>query len=339
MTAFDENDHPRGHAGNAGQFRDKPNSGPETSLVAQPFSDALLDEVAERLPGDPWSADPEKLACIALSVLAEPGVPYIAVALAADGPREALERAFEIGRIRSGGGHARAVVAAISKARLHGIGLITRTDGGWPSQFADLGDRAPYALWTKGDAALLGEPDTMTSVAGSRAATGYGEHVTMEMAGSLSEAGQTVVTGAAYGIDGMAVRAVLNIHGKTIAVLPGGLDSYYPSGHQALLERVAEDGLVVSEIAPGHPTDKWRSQASARIVAALSSRTVIVEAGMRSGSLKAAAEALALGRDVCAVPGPVTSAASAGTHFLIASGGARLVTDVGEVLDGPPPRP
>ena len=334
MSVFVETDHPRGQAGNAGSFRDKPNSAPEAWLAPEPPTAAFLDEIAKRLPGDKWAGDPDTLACIALSVLVEPGDDAVGASLRTFGPLAALERAAGRGKI-TGRDNADAVVAAIAEARLHGIGLLRHGGNGWPSQFAGLGNRAPYVLWTKGDVELLGGPEGMTSVTGSRAATGYGEHVTMEMASSLSEAGQTVVTGASYGIDGMAVRSVLNTRGNTVAVLAGGLDRYYPSGHQALIERVERGGLLVSEMAPGTPPTRSHLEARWRIIAALSERTVIVEAGMRSGSLEVASEARALGRDVCAVPGPVTSPVSTGTNWMIANGTARLVTDAQDVMGGP----
>ena len=334
MTTFNANDHPRGQAKNAGAFRDKANSAPEGGLASEPSTADLLDEIAGRLPNDKWAGDPDTLACIALSVLVEPGDDAVGASLRTFGPRAALERAAERGKIPSRG-NVDAVVAAIAKARLFGIGLMTPGGNGWPAQFADLGNRAPYALWTKGDVKLLGGPENMTSITGSRAATGYGEHVTMEIASSLSEAGQTVVTGAAYGIDGMAIRATLSMHGNTVAVLAGGMDRYYPAGHQALLERVDHGGLLIAEMAPGAPPTKLRLASRRRIIAALSGRTIVVEAGIRSGALEVASEAWRLHRDVCAVPGPVTSAASVGTNEMIADGTARLVTNAQDVMKGP----
>ena len=333
MSTFIETDHPRGQAGNAGSFRDKPNSAPEAGLASDRSATAFLDEVAKRLPDDPWTRDADRLARIALSVLVEPGDDVVGPALWSLGPRAALARAVGIGRIRGGGGggNTNAVMAAIINARHHGIGLMTIGDVGWPEQ---LGDLAPYALWTKGDVALLGGAEGMTSITGSRAATGYGEHVTMEIASSLAEAGQTVVTGASYGIDGMAIRATLSMHGKTVAVLAGGLDSYYPAGHEALIRHVGESGLLISDTAPGAAPNRARQTSRRRIIAALSGCTVVVEAGMRSGALEVASEARRLHRDVCAVPGPVTSAASAGTNGMIANGTARLVMNAQDVMQG-----
>jgi DNA processing protein len=170
-------------------------------------------------------------------------------------------------------------------------------------------------------------------VVGGRAATGYGEHVAMELAAGLTERVYSIVSGAAYGIDGMAHRATLATHGDTIAVLAGGVDRFYPAGHDTLLQRIVEEGVVVSELPPGSPPTKWRLIERNRIIAGLCSVTVVVEAGWRSGSLNTAGHAHALGRKLAAVPGPVTSAASAGCHRLIRDFDATLVTNAEEIAE------
>jgi DNA processing protein len=177
------------------------------------------------------------------------------------------------------------------------------------------------------------------SLVGARAATGYGEHVAMEASAGLVDRGFAIVSGAAYGIDGMAHRAALASSGTTVAVLAGGLDRFYPSGHEALLTRIVESGLVLSEVPPGTPPTKWRFLQRNRLIAALSCATVVLEAGWRSGSLNTAGHAAALGRPLGAVPGPVTSAASAGCHRLIREYDAVLVTTAAEMaeLAGEPP--
>jgi DNA processing protein len=141
------------------------------------------------------------------------------------------------------------------------------------------------------------------------------------------------VSGAAYGIDGMAHRAALASGGVTVAVLAGGLDRFYPSGHEALLTRIVESGLVLSEVPPGTPPTKWRFLQRNRLIAALTCATVVLEAGWRSGSLNTAGHAAALGRPLGAVPGPVTSAASAGCHRLIREYDAVLVTNAAEMAE------
>lgn len=164
------------------------------------------------------------------------------------------------------------------------------------------------------------------TITGSRAATGYGMHVADELAMDASLAEQIIVSGGAYGIDQAAHHAVLESDGHTIAVMAGGPDRLYPVGNRDLLERVADLGLLVSEMPPGSEPTRYRFIARGRLLAALSSATVIVEAGARSGALNVAREAGALGRGVGAVPGPITSAASTGAHLLMREGTATLIT-------------
>ena len=135
-----------------------------------------------------------------------------------------------------------------------------------------------------------------------------------------------------YGIDGTAHRATLAAEGLTVAVLAVGVDVLYPAGHSALLHRISREGLLLSEYPPGIRPARYRFLTRNRLVAALSSATVVVEAGLRSGAASTAAWARGLGRVVCAVPGPVTSTASAGCHALIRSG-AELVTRADEIVE------
>jgi len=141
-----------------------------------------------------------------------------------------------------------------------------------------------------------------------------------------------VISGGAYGIDGAAHRGALGSDGQTVAVLAGGIDVLYPAGHSALLHRIGTSGLLVTEYPPGVRPARHRFLTRNRLVAALSSATIVVEAGLRSGAANTAAWARALGRVVCAVPGPVTSAASAGCHVLLRNG-AELVTRADEVVE------
>ncbi len=148
-----------------------------------------------------------------------------------------------------------------------------------------------------------------------------------ELAASVAASERVVVAGGAYGIEGAAHQAALAAGGDTIAVLANGVDRPHPAGHRDLLDRVADVGVLVSEVPPGAVPTRHRFIARARLLAALSSATVLVDAGFRSGSLAVAHRASELGRAVGAVPGPVTSAASAGPHSLLQTGVASLVTD------------
>lgn len=210
-----------------------------------------------------------------------------------------------------------AAVRALTQGERFGMRLITPSDPLWPRGLADFGTHEPMALWMRGQPEALASLDKSIALVGARAATGYGEHVTMEASAGLVDRGFAIVSGAAYGIDGMAHRAALASHGTTVAFLAGGLDRFYPSGHDALLTRIVETGAVLSEVPAGVPPTKWRFLQRNRLIAGASQATVVLEAGWRSGSLNTAHHALDLGRPIGVVPGPVTSAASAGCHRLI----------------------
>jgi DNA processing protein len=203
----------------------------------------------------------------------------------------------------------------------------------WPTGLDDLGHHAPIALWMRGAEDSVRGMGNSIALVGARAATGYGEHVAMEASAGLVDRGYAIVSGAAYGIDGMAHRAALASHGTTVAFLAGGVDRFYPSGHDALLARIVESGAVLSELPCGEPPTKWRFLQRNRLIAAASNATVVLEAGWRSGSLNTAGHAAALGRPLGAVPGPVTSAASAGCHRLIREFEAVCVTNADEMAE------
>lgn len=214
--------------------------------------------------------------------------------------------------------------------------LVVPGDARWPSGLDDLGAAAPHCLWVRGHAGLdlAGLLDRAVAVVGSRACTAYGEHVTGEVVAGLARAGCAVVSGGAYGIDAVAHRTALAVGGPTVAVLAGGVDRAYPAGNARLLAAIAEGGgALVGEVPPGSIPTRSRFLQRNRLIAALSRATVVVEAAWRSGALSSASHAAALLRPVGAVPGPVTSAASAGCHRLLREGAAVCVTDAAEVLE------
>jgi DNA processing protein len=187
-------------------------------------------------------------------------------------------------------------------------------------------------LWVRGPCSLRFVALRSVALVGARACTEYGAHVAAELGTALAERGWTVVSGAAYGIDGAAHRGALAVGGATIAVLACGVDVSYPAGHRELLGRIAECGLLVAELAPGdHPT-RARFVQRNRVIAALTRGTVVVEAARRSGALITARHAGRLGRHLMAVPGPVTSGLSAGAHRLIREE-ATLVGSAGEIVE------
>ena len=213
-----------------------------------------------------------------------------------------------------------------------GIRLLCPGDPGWPGQLDVLGDARPYALWVRGAADLRFACLRSVSVVGTRAATPYGEHVAATLAAGLAERGWTVVSGGALGIDGRAHRGALAAGGTTIAVLPSGVDEPYPRGHHDLFEDIAADGLLVSEWPPGRTPTRPGFLVRNRVIAALSRGTLVVEAALRSGALNTARHARDLNRPLMAVPGPVTSLASAGCHYIMREWGAECVTGAADVV-------
>ncbi|SDD55577.1 DNA processing protein [Actinokineospora iranica] len=219
----------------------------------------------------------------------------------------------------------------------YGARLVVPEDDEWPAdQLACLEGRtwtaAPLALWVRGPALLDDALRRAVSVVGARSATAYGEHVATEFGYGLAEESVTVVSGAAYGIDGAAHRGALAAHGTTVAVLACGVDLSYPAAHTALLDQIAKEGAIVSEYAPGTLPAKHRFLVRNRLIAALASATVVVEAGTRSGSRNTATTAKRLGKPVGAVPGPVTSATSQGCHDLLRTKAAQLIETIDDVL-------
>ncbi|WP_157001329.1 DNA-processing protein DprA [Agromyces laixinhei] len=226
-----------------------------------------------------------------------------------------------------------AFVRSLGQAARVGAQLVLPTDAVWPSGVDELGVHAPIGLWVRGRADALASADASISLVGARAATGYGEHVTMEASAGLVDRGFAVVSGGAYGIDGMAHRAALASDGTTIAFLAGGVDRFYPMGHETLLTRIVDTGAVVSELPCGAAPTKWRFLQRNRLIAAASDATVVLEAGTRSGSINTAGHAAALGRPLGAVPGPVTSPASAGCHRLLREYDATCVVDADQMAE------
>jgi DNA processing protein len=217
--------------------------------------------------------------------------------------------------------------------RRNGIRLVIPGDAEWPGQLDVLGDARPWGLWVRGDTDLRYACLRSVSVVGTRAATGYGTHVCTELAVSLAERGWTIVSGGAYGIDGYAHRGALTGSGTTIAVLACGVDSAYPPGHCDLFREIRAHGATVSEWPPGRMPTRHGFLVRNRVIAALSRGTVVVEAALRSGALNTARHARDQGRPLMAVPGPVTSAQSAGCHEAIREWGAICVTDARDVME------
>ncbi|WP_413759128.1 DNA-processing protein DprA [Streptomyces sp. MMBL 11-3] len=220
----------------------------------------------------------------------------------------------------------------LAVARESGTRFVCPGDAEWPAQLDDLGDAGPVGLWVRGLPSLRMWALRSVAVVGARACTEYGAHMASTLGAGLAERGWVVVSGGAYGVDGAAHRGALGAGGATVAVLACGVDRPYPPGHTRLIDRIAEQGLVVGELPPGdHPTPS-RFILRNRVIAALTRGTVVVEAAHRSGALVTARAAQRLGRFTMGVPGPATSGLSAGVHELL-RGEAVLVTDAAEVAE------
>ncbi|MDP9407585.1 MAG: DNA-processing protein DprA, partial [Actinomycetota bacterium] len=215
-----------------------------------------------------------------------------------------------------------------------GARFLVPGDPEWPEGVDDLSRLAaePLGLWVRGPLDVRVTAARAVSLVGSRSASGYGQHVAGELAAQLADRGWAVVSGGAYGVDGAAHRGALAAGGGTVAVMANGIDVHYPRGHEALLRRIADDGLLLTELPPGCAPQRHRFLTRNRVIAALGAGTVVVEAGLRSGARSTAGHSAKLGRPTMAVPGPVTSATSAGCHVLL-RGGATLVTRAAEVVE------
>ncbi|HZO35666.1 MAG TPA: DNA-processing protein DprA [Solirubrobacteraceae bacterium] len=244
-----------------------------------------------------------------------------------------------------GGARRAAVAAAVehfdaeaARAKLRGAGLTARCRhaADYPARLLVAAD-APAVLTIAGDATLLDtladERAIAVAIVGARRATAYGREMARSLGRALAGAGVPVVSGLALGIDAAAHAGALDAGGPTIAVLAGGADRPYPRSSASLHRRiVAGGGCVVSEMPAGFVPFKWGFPARNRTIAGLADLTVVVEAAARSGSLITAELAQDLGRVVAAVPGPVTSPASAGANALLRDGAA-VVRDAQDVLD------
>lgn len=295
--------------------------------------------------------DPERAARVVLSRVGEPGDPRLTGLVHELGAEAVLAGLLAQGAA----GELRDDLAArlrdadaeveLERAARQGIRCIVPGDDEWPDELDDLAHAPPLherggppvALWAKGPGRPAQLSAACVAVVGSRSATTYGTAVARDIGAALGEAGHTVVSGAAFGIDQAAHRGALAVRGPTIAVLACGVDRVYPVAHRDLLDYIADVGVVVSEAAPGCAPTRIRFLARNRLIAALGRGTVVVEAAIRSGALNTANWASALSRTVMGVPGPITSEPSAGVHQLIRTRSALLVTSGEEVLEAVAP--
>jgi len=216
----------------------------------------------------------------------------------------------------------RRVRDALDRCRTQEIEVLLWTDEGYPEKLGHLVDPPPI-LFARGRLELLGRPSV--TIVGSRRSTAYGRRSAEALAAQMALRGITVVSGLALGIDGASHRGALAAGGDTIAVLGSGVDLIQPASHRRLGERVAREGLLLSEFLPGEPARAHHFPRRNRILAALGSAVVVVEAAEKSGALITVEHALDLGRDVYAVPGALDAPQSRGCNMLIRQG-AQVIT-------------
>ena len=219
--------------------------------------------------------------------------------------------------------------AEMESAKKLGVKIISAASEDYPKPLRRIFD-PPLLLYVKGE---LKEEDSLAmAIVGSRRASYYGKNQAERLAGSLAKMGFTIVSGMAWGIDSAAHRGALGAGGRTIAVLGSGLANPYPKGNEKLLAEIVENGAAISEFPLTFPPKAENFPRRNRLISGLCLGVVVVEAAERSGSLITARWAMEQGREVFAVPGPIDSATSRGTHRLIKDG-AKLVERVGDVIE------
>ncbi|WP_203335313.1 DNA-processing protein DprA [Nocardioides limicola] len=288
----------------------------------------------------------DRLARLALTLLTEPGDPRLSDLVEEIGAAEVRDHLLaerDLNGVRS---DIATRLDDIDPARVlreateRGMRFLIPGDAEWPTQLDDLHhaepvfDRGgpPLGLWVRGPLDLRALALSV-AVVGARSCTSYGDELAAQMSAEVAQGGVAVVSGAAFGIDRAAHRGALAGDGHTVAVLACGVDRAYPAAHRDLLDHLARHHAVVSEAAPGWSPTRIRFLSRNRLIAALSGGTVVVEAAVRSGSLSTANWASRLGRQVMAVPGPVTSAQSEGVHELLRAGGATVVSRAAHILE------
>jgi DNA processing protein len=220
--------------------------------------------------------------------------------------------------------------SALADLRRRGIRVLVYGAPAYPARLRHLHD-PPTLVYVRGCLPLL--KASGVAIVGTRRATAYGRRMARDLARGVALRGRTVISGMARGIDGAAHRAALDAGGSSIGVLGCGLERVYPNEHRGLYARMRDEGLLVSEFAPGQAPKPAFFPRRNRIIAALAEAVVVVQAGPRSGALITVGHALDIGREVFAVPGPVGPPASEGVHRLLRDG-AGLATSAQDLARG-----
>lgn len=226
-----------------------------------------------------------------------------------------------------------------NKMEKHKVSVVTLEDQEYPERLKTITD-APSLLYVRGKSvqgqalnSLSELADVSIAVVGTRKMTSYGKDVTQQLVSGLVNSGMTIVSGLALGIDSIAHISSIENNGKTIAVLGNGLDTIYPSSNLGLAHTILDHGgLIISEFPLGFPAMPHNFPIRNRIVSGMSLAVLVIEGTEKSGTLLTASNAAAQGRDVFAVPGQITSYASAAPHYLLKNG-AKLVSRVEDILE------
>lgn len=219
--------------------------------------------------------------------------------------------------------------SSIENMQKNGIQILTIFNDLYPEKLRDLPDR-PLILYALGDLSLLKMRGV--GIVGTRMPSNYGRIVAEKFAEQLAEAGLVIISGLCYGIDEIAHRKTLDCNGKTIAIVGSGFSNIYPATNTPLSKQIAKLGLLLSEYPPSFKAKRYTFPRRNRIIAGLSDGILIVEAGLKSGTIHTKEYALEYGKDIFAVPGNVTNPKSELTNFLIKSGQAECVLSPDEIL-------
>ena len=280
----------------------------------------------------------DRQARLIISIAGEPGDERVGQAVAEHGAAAA------VARWESGNGadamckavdhvlNSRQIEQAVKSLNAVRGRFITPADQEWPDSLDDLDTAAPVGLWCTGQGSLSEIANRSLAVVGARSATAYGQRIAHEIGVQAAKENVGVISGAAYGIDAAAHRGSIVGQGKTVAVLACGVDVAYPVSHRGLLSNITDSGVVVSEAPPGAKPHKHRFLIRNRLIAALSQSTVVVEAALRSGSLSTSNWAHVLNRQIWGIPGPITSATSAGVHAAIRDNMMKIATSADEIF-------
>lgn len=309
-------------------------------MMAEPAASTTVSTTAVTAPAE-LSAD--RATRLALSCVVEGGEPAVAEVALVSGAAAAWKQVVD-GRFGEGLAERAAHLdldRVVSRAAQCRARFVIPGDAEWPDRLGDLRycdevqrrGGVPFGLWLRGPGHLAQLVERSVAIVGSRAATPYGTTVATDLGAELAEAGFTIVSGGAYGIDTAAHQGAMAAAGATIAVVANGVDVSYPQGNTRLFGWIAEHSLIVSELAPGTHPSRVRFLARNRLIAAMTLGTVVVEAALRSGARNTASWALGCGRMLMAVPGSVESAMSAAPHLMIRNGQAVLVGNAAEVLE------